>query len=121
MKFVNTHQVEEQRIAWLAEGLWESQPDDVKGICADTGMIQVSDPLGLEDLDDLPRGTSIYWRLLGRRGLRSGFSDYELENLLELVMSRDDGHISFSSPGMLAEAKRFARILNEELIALDGE
>lgn len=102
------------RIAWQAEGLWESQPDDVHGVCADTGLVPVADPLGLDDLDDLPRGDTIYWRLMGRRGLRSGFSDYELDQLMDLLLTRRDGHLCFSAASMLGEARRFARALRLE-------
>jgi len=104
-----------RRIAWWAEGLWESQVDARDEVCAEAGFIPVVDPLGLDDDDDLPDGTDVYWRLMGRRGLRGGFSDYEIECLLDLTSDRESATVIFTSNAMRAEAVRFARLVQREL------
>jgi uncharacterized protein YecE (DUF72 family) len=105
---------EGRRVAWWAEGLWESQEEARDHVSAEAGLIPVVDPLGLEDDDDLPDGADVYWRLMGRRGLRGGFSDYEIECLLELTEERQSATIIFTANTMRAEAVRFGRLVRRE-------
>jgi uncharacterized protein YecE (DUF72 family) len=97
------------RVAWWAEGLWSY--DDHLELCAELGMLPAIDPLGLDDGDDPPTGGPIYWRLMGRRGLASGFSDHELEILLDRVQACSGGYLVFTAPQMMKDARRFALLV----------
>lgn len=109
------------RVAWWAEGLWEGQPDELMAVCDEANMLPVVDPLGLDDDEELPGGKEFYWRILGRRGLRGGFSDYQLELLVESCLQRETGSIFFSAPDMFNDARRFATLLDYARPTLDEE
>lgn len=107
--FVAEHRPDGVELAWWADGLWESQPDDRDALCAEVGITPVVDPLGGDDEDEgPPEGERIYWRLMGRKGLAPRYTDYELETLLDLVAERRVGYVFFSAPTMLPDARRFA-------------
>ena len=72
--------------AWWAEGLWESDPESTDALCTETGLVRVVDPLGLDDDAELPSGSVAYWRLMGRRGMTGRFTDYEMEQLADMVL-----------------------------------
>jgi len=95
-------------VAWWADGLWESQPDDRDALCAEVGMVPAIDPLSLDEGDAPPEGARIYWRLMGRKGLAPRYTDYEITTLLDLVGERASGHVVFTTPSMLPDARRFA-------------
>ena len=101
-----------RNVAWWAEGLWDSQAEPMAVEAA--GLIRVGDPLGVQDLDELPDGPAVFWRLMGRRGLRSGFTDYELDMLIDLVFTRQDVTMIFTSPAMHADAIRFVRSVRRD-------
>lgn len=101
------------RIAWWAEGLWSS--DDHAELCAELGLLPAIDPLGLDDDDEPPPGDTVYWRLMGRTGLVSGFSDHELDVLLDRLHGRSGGYLFFTAPQMMRDARRFA-----ELVGVDA-
>ena len=98
-----------RNVAWWAEGLWESQAELMAETAEAAGLTCVGDPLGVQELDELPDGPSVFWRLMGRRGLRSGFTDYELDTLIDLAFTRQDVTMVFTSPAMQADAIRFVR------------
>jgi uncharacterized protein YecE (DUF72 family) len=95
-------------LAWWAEGLWDSQTEDRDALCAALGMIPVVDPLALDDDESLPSGARFYWRLRGTRGLQAGFSDYQLDRLVEWVEPRERGHIVFTDVAMRRDAQSLA-------------
>ncbi len=111
--FVAEHRPEGIDIAWWAEGLWEGVPDMRAALCAKAGLIAAVDPLGHDEDDDepLPEGARIYWRLMGRKGLSSRYTDFEIDTLLALADERESGHIVFTAPTMHGDAKRFSRTL----------
>ena len=110
--FIKSHGQSAPDVAWWAEGLWEGQPEEQMRVCEDAGMTPVVDPLGLDDDEPIPGGPTFYWRLLGRRGLRGGFSDYQLEQLVEACLERRAGSIFFSASDMFNDARRFAMLLD---------
>lgn len=120
--FVGSHRPEGLAIAWWAEGLWESQPEDRAAVCEAAGIIPAVDPLGQDDEDEeatLPEGDVIYWRLMGRKGLTGRYTDFEIDTLLALAEERRAGHVIFTTPTMFGEARRFASLLR--LARADGE
>ncbi len=121
VEFMKSHAASGPAVAWWAEGLWEGQPDELMAVCEESKMLPVVDPLGLDDDEELPGGSDFYWRILGRRGLRGGFSDYQLELLVEACLERQTGSIFFSSPDMFNDARRFATLLDYALPDPDAE
>lgn len=112
--FIGSHRPEGLTVAWWAEGLWESQPEDRDAVCAAAGIVPAVDPLGLDDEDEdaeLPGGDVVYWRLMGRKGLTGRYTDFEVDTLLALAGERAGGHIMFTTPPMIGEARRFASLL----------
>ena len=108
-------QLGDRQAVWWAEGLWESQADEFAEVADAAGLTPVFDPLGMDDIDDLPRQENPYWRLMGRRGLRAGFSDYEMDALLDLALGFGRASIMFTSPSMKTDAIRFSRAVRREL------
>ncbi|MBU0550795.1 hypothetical protein KKF91_04600 [Myxococcota bacterium] len=103
------------RIAWWAEGLWESQHEIRDEICAATGLIPAVDPLapspeGME-APPPPEGAFFYWRVMGSRGLSGRLSDFELDQLYGLTVGREAGIIAFTAEGMHRDAKAFQQLL----------
>jgi len=94
------------RLAWWAEGLWEGLEEEWFTLCEELGVTPILDPLAMED--DPPLEGDFYWRLMGRRGMSAGFSDYDLERLLEWSTGRS-GVVLFSHSTMLRDAKRFVQ------------
>ncbi|MEE2758105.1 MAG: hypothetical protein VYA30_15715 [Myxococcota bacterium] len=105
----------DRQAAWWAEGLWESQPEAFAEVADAAGLTPVFDPLGMDDIEELPRQINPYWRLMGRRGLRAGFSDYEMDSLLDLAFGFGRASIVFTSPSMKTDAIRFSRAVRREL------
>lgn len=107
------------RLAWRAEGLWETQPEDRDALCAEGDLIPVVDPLHVDEEagETLPPGEHVYWRLLGGPGMGVRFSDDDLDRLLAACAGRAGGYVIFGAPQMLRDARRF-RVL---LAAASGE
>ena len=103
------------RIAWHAQGLWDSQAEDRNAVALEAGLIPVVDPLGLDrdDIDEetLPQGDLFYWRLLGRAGGGTRFTVLDFERLVELSSDRGEGFIIFGVSAMLGDARRFRKQL----------
>lgn len=106
--FAAKHRPEGVTLAWWADGLWESQPEDRDALCAEAGLIPAVDPLGLDEDEAPPEGPHIYWRLMGRKGLAPRYTDHEVSTLLDLVSERESGYVFFTAPTMLVDARRFA-------------
>ncbi|MBH23710.1 MAG: hypothetical protein CMH57_04445 [Myxococcales bacterium] len=68
------------RVAWQPHGLWEV-PGFVE-LCHEIGLIPVYDPF-IDEPIPAGKGTA-YFVLYQRRGLRSRFDDFDMEELLEL-------------------------------------
>ncbi len=110
--FLTAHPATDLTVAWRAEGLWESQPDERDALCGALGLIPVVDPLALErEETPLPEGPRVYWRLLGSAGLGVRFGDYDLDRLLELSGEREGGHVVFGAAQMLRDARRLRSLL----------
>lgn len=99
-----------RRIAWWAEGLWESQPEDRDAVCAAAGLTPVVDPLQLDDDEPLPGGDFFYWRLMGGHGM-GRFSDYDIDTVMSHAAERHNGVIVFTHPRMRPDALRMAAAL----------
>ena len=99
------------KVAWWAEGLWEGQAELQGELCDALGLTPVADPMTIDDPSELPGGDDFYWRIMGRRGLRGGFSDYELFQLVQLAQARQGGHIFFTSNDMLRDARQLGMLL----------
>ena len=102
-------------VAWRAEGLWDGQPEDRDAVCEEAGLIPVVDPLGIDpdDLEEaLPQGERIYWRLLGRPGGGTRFSETDLEDLVALAAERTGGYIVFGTGQMTGDARRLRTLLH---------
>lgn len=107
-RFIGAERPDGLTVAWWADGLWEGQPEDRDALCAEAGILAAIDPLGLDDDEEPPPGERIYWRLMGRKGLVPRYTDYEITTLLDLVAERAAGHVVFTAPHMLPDARRFA-------------
>jgi uncharacterized protein YecE (DUF72 family) len=102
-------------VAWRAEGLWDGQPEDRNAVCAEAGLVPVVDPLGIEPEDretELPSGGPIYWRLLGRPGGGTRFSESDLQDVLSLLAFRESGYVVFGSGWMTGDARRLRALLD---------
>lgn len=108
--FFKAHRPEGLRVAWWAEGLWESQPEDRDETCVAAGIHPAIDPLGLDDDEEPPEGGWVYWRLMGRKGLAPRYTDYEIDTLLDLLMEHDEGYVIFTAPTMFTDARRLAQL-----------
>jgi uncharacterized protein YecE (DUF72 family) len=110
--FLAAHPAPGLTVAWRAEGLWESQPEERDALCERLGILPVVDPLALErEETPLPAGARVFWRLLGSAGLGVRFSDYDLDHLLELCGEREGGYVVFGAPQMLRDARRLRSLL----------
>lgn len=101
-------------VAWRAEGLWDGQPEERNAICAEAGLIPVVDPLGIEPelLEaELPAGEHVYWRLLGRPGGGTRFSESDLEQIIGLLEGRTSGYVVFGAGWMTGDARRLRALL----------
>lgn len=108
VRFMAAERPEDIAVAWWADGLWEGQPEDRDALCAEAGLLPAIDPLSLDDDEEPPPGERIYWRLMGRKGLVPRYTDYEITTLADLVADRTAGHVIFTAPTMLPDARRFA-------------
>lgn len=105
-------------VAWRAEGLWDGQPEDRNAVSAEAGLVPVVDPLGIddEDLDDpdgaLPGGERVYWRLLGRPGGGTRFSESDLERIIEMLAGRTAGYVVFGAGWMTGDARRLRALMD---------
>ena len=99
-------------LIWRGDGLWEESEHYFK-VCQELGMSAVIDPLMWDDEDPMPVDQQFYWRILGGQGLTPRLSDYDLDQLLNLVDEYADhqGWVVFSSPHMMQVARRW-RTLN---------
>lgn len=113
--FFGSHRVEGLNVAWRAEGLWDGQPEDRDGVAEEAGLVPVVDPLGIDpdELDEaLPGGDTFYWRLLGRPGGGTRFSESDLEELVALTEGRSGGYIVFGAGWMTGDARRLHTLLS---------
>lgn len=101
-------------VAWWADGLWESQPEDRDAVCAAAGLLPVADPLADDD-EELPEGPTVYWRVRGRVGMGGRLSDDDLDRLCGLASERAGGHLVFDAPTMMNDARRFATLQGLDL------
>ncbi len=101
-------------VAWWADGLWESQPEDRDAVCAAAGLLAVADPLA-DDEEDLPGGAQVYWRVRGRVGMGGRLSDDDLDRLCGLAAERAGGQLVFDAPTMMNDARRFATLQGLDL------
>lgn len=102
------------QVAWRAEGLWDGQPEDRDAVCAEAGLIPVVDPLGMDPDavdEELPAGETVYWRLLGRHGGGTRFSESDLERLVERLQDRTSGYVIFGHGTMMNDARRLRALL----------
>ncbi len=99
----------ELELAWWAEGLWESAPEDRDALCAKAGLLPVVDPLAIDE-DEVPQGPRFYWRIFGRRGMQGRFSDYELDRLAAFAEGREGGSVVFTTGPMMRDARTFATL-----------
>ena len=95
-------------VAWWAEGLWAY--DDHLELCTALQLTPAIDPLGLDDDETPPPGAEVYWRMMGRKGLSGGFSDYDLDVLLGHLEGRTRGYVVFTTPQMMRDARHFAEL-----------
>ena len=114
LKAFMAYRPESIHCAWWAEGLWESDPESTDALCTETGLVRVVDPLGLDDDAEIPSGSVAYWRLMGRRGMTGRFTDYEMEQLADMVLNRSNAHIVFTAPSMVGSAGVFSRLIQVE-------
>ena len=103
-------------VVWRAEGLWDGQPEDRNAVCERAGLVPVLDPLALDedDLMDpevLPPGPFVYWRLLGRPGGGTRFSEMHFDRLAGLLESRTSGIVVFGAAVKAGDARRFRTLL----------
>ena len=101
-------------VAWRAEGLWDGQPEDRNAVCAEAGLIPVVDPLGIEPdalETDLPVGAQVYWRLLGRPGGGTRFSESDLAQIMGMLEGRTHGYVVFGAGWMTSDARRLRALL----------
>jgi uncharacterized protein YecE (DUF72 family) len=103
-------------IAWRAEGLWDSQPEDRNALCERAGLLPIIDPLALdeeelEDAEVFPQGPAVYWRLLGRPGGGTRFSESHFDLLVSLLEGRERGAVIFGAAVMAGDARRFRTLL----------
>ncbi len=108
VRFISAERPAGIAVAWWADGLWEGQPEDRDALCAEADILPAIDPLGLDDDEEPPPGERIYWRLMGRKGLVPRYTDYEITTLVDLIAERTAGHVIFTTPTMLPDARRFA-------------
>jgi uncharacterized protein YecE (DUF72 family) len=102
-------------VAWRAEGLWDGQPEDRNGVCVEAGLVPVVDPLGIDPDDrdaELPAGEHVYWRLLGRPGGGTRFSESDLQDVLALLADRTSGYVVFGAGWMTGDARRLRSLLD---------
>lgn len=111
VRFIGAERPDGVTVAWWADGLWESQPEDRDALCAEADIVPAVDPLGLDEDEAPPDGQRIYWRLLGRKGLATRYTDYEITTLLDLAAERAAGYVFFTAPDMLPDARRFSGFL----------
>ncbi|NWG14882.1 MAG: DUF72 domain-containing protein, partial [Acidobacteria bacterium] len=91
------------RFAWEPRGAWP--PDLIRSLCRDLHMIHVVDPFVAESLHGRPR----YYRLHGRDGYRSRYSDEDLQTLAGRCAG--EVHVLFNNIAMWEDARRFAALL----------
>lgn len=120
-RFVEQQRPDGLTIAWWADGLWESQPEDRDALCEKAGLLPAIDPLGLDEDEEPPPGPQIYWRLMGRKGLAPRYTDYEITTLLDLIGEREAGYVVFTAPTMLADARRFSGMARAFADAVDPD
>ncbi len=113
-------------VAWRAEGLWDGQAEDRNAVCAEAGLVPVVDPLGIEpdELEvELPEGEHIYWRLMGRPGGGTRFSESDLQQVLGMLDGRTSGYVVFGAGWMTSDARRLRALLtvNANAPGLDDE
>jgi hypothetical protein len=78
--------------------------------------LPIIDPLALdeeelEDAEVFPQGPAVYWRLLGRPGGGTRFSESHFDLLVSLLEGRERGAIIFGAAVMAGDARRFRTLL----------
>jgi uncharacterized protein YecE (DUF72 family) len=92
---------------WEPRGEW--QPEEVKELCAELGLLHAVDPfLQLP----LTSGEG-YFRLHGRTGYRYRYTDSDLRSLLDMVRRHEPCYVLYNNISMLEDARRFLKLVSE--------
>lgn len=105
-------EVDRQRffVVWEPRGAWEKEPDKVREICEEFGLVHVVDPFKANPTVSQPFA---YLRLHGvppgTRMYRYTYSDADLQNLRErcLSLTAPVVYVLFNNDTMIADAQRF--------------
>ena len=104
-RFLGSVERPDGRLLWEPRGDW---PDPlVRELCADLGLVHVTDPMQRETVT--PEQT--YYRLHGTTGARHVHTDDELRRLRDLVVGRPDPYVLFNNLPRVGDAARFRELL----------
>lgn len=95
----------ELTLAWEPRGPWGD--DEVKGLCAELGLIHCVDPFQRQPV----HGNLAYFRLHGRGGYRYRYNDEDLVTLLEWSRPYGETYCLFNNINMFEDAMRFREMI----------
>lgn len=98
----------ERLLAWEPTGLWE--PDDAAALAAELGLVRAVNPLR----DPPTSGPTAYFRLRGLTGVRRGYTEDDLEEVLDKAAPFAEAFIVFDHQDRLIDARRLARLAGAE-------
>jgi uncharacterized protein YecE (DUF72 family) len=94
---------------WEPRGRWE--PETVRQLCEELHLIHGVDPFRNAPV----AGEIFYFRLHGKSSYRYAYTDEELAELKDVVLSLSKpGFVMFNNSNMKADASRFIQLLNQE-------
>lgn len=104
-------------VSWKPHGLWEAE--EVVTLSRELGLVPITDPF--EELEVAPaRGGTAYFRLYDRRGTRSRFDEFDMDELLARCSAYQRAIIIFKGRNRFRDA-RLAYTAWESQRALQGE
>jgi ADP-heptose:LPS heptosyltransferase len=97
-------------VAWEPHGLWD--PEEYVPLARDLGVVPVFDPF-MELPIKQGRATACF-SLYTRRGLRTSFNDFDMEELLELCAPYQRAIVIFRGPKRFRDARLAQTILEAQ-------
>lgn len=106
---------ENMRLIWHPAGFWER--DEIAALARELGIIPAIDPL-VDERENLPDSSEIYFQMLGRHGLLDSYSDDDLACILNAAAHFDDVTVIFRTNDALGDTKRLLK-LSENYVPID--